>query len=141
MGRACTVSASGGDKLEVPERNPGASIRGHIRVIGTYNKICMPSPWPTKRFMMWHLFLLQPYLPLFSPLPHWPSVLSSNMPSSFLLPGLCICCFLCLECSPQALCLAGSFSTFKSQLRHYIFPEAFSDYLVKVTPSSPSLTY
>ena len=35
MGRAPTVSASVGDEFEGPGRNPGASIRGHVGVMGT----------------------------------------------------------------------------------------------------------
>lgn len=56
MGRVCIVFVLGGDKFEVFERNFGVSIRGYIRVIGIYNKICMFLLWFIKRFMMWYLF-------------------------------------------------------------------------------------
>lgn len=50
-------------------------------------------------------------------------------------PGLSICYFLYLECSPQALRLAGSFST-RPQLRYYLFTEVFSFWLKYSPPLS-----
>lgn len=103
----------------------------------------MPSSWPTEPSMMtWlllplrtHLLLLSPFLTLLWP--YRPSFLFVTIPVPLLPPGLCTCCLLCLECSPQALCLAVFFpQPSKSQLRRYIFTE--TDNLVR---SHPFLTF
>lgn len=58
-----------------------------------------------------------------------PSFCSLNMPNLFLPQGLCTCSF-CLECCLHYLHIAGSFLSFRPQVKYLILRESFPTIII-----------